>query len=134
MRPKSQKRIKNSAEPFDGSGFYPIAEPALAEPFFKFRRAKTVPLRIQNPDGFELNSNVFVVNPNGSVFFRRKLFCSAELKKVLEEKVLVSGKNQNLQSVLPNLLSFFETLDAFGCLYFSAKPFWEVRSGTSFSE
>ena len=31
-----KKRIKNSTEPFEGSAFYPIAEPSLTEPFFRF--------------------------------------------------------------------------------------------------
>ena len=91
MRPKSQKWIKNSAESFECSEFYPIAEPSLAEPFFKLRRAKKDSVgKTQNSDGFGLNSNGFVLNPDGfgvnpkdSVFFRRNLFCSAELKKRL---------------------------------------------------
>src|SRR5271163_408973 len=35
-----KKRIKNSTEPFEGSAFYPIAEPSLTEPFFRFCTAK----------------------------------------------------------------------------------------------
>jgi hypothetical protein len=35
-----KKRIKNSTEPFEGSVFYPTAEPSLAEPFFRFCTAK----------------------------------------------------------------------------------------------
>jgi hypothetical protein len=35
-----KKRIKNSTELFEGSAFYPLAEPSLAKPFFKFRTAK----------------------------------------------------------------------------------------------
>ena len=36
-RVKSLKeRIKNSTEPFQGSAFYPIAEPSLTEPFLRF--------------------------------------------------------------------------------------------------
>lgn len=42
MHPKSQKRDKNLAEPFEGSEFYPQPEPSLAEPFFKLRGAKKV--------------------------------------------------------------------------------------------
>ena len=94
MRPLSQKRIKNLAELFEGSEFYPIAEPSLAELFLKFRTAKKGSFgKMQNPDGFGLNSNGFVlnpdcsvlnpngfgVNPKGSMFFRRSLFCSGEL-------------------------------------------------------
>jgi hypothetical protein len=30
----SKKTIKNSTEPFEGSAFYPLAEPSLTEPFF----------------------------------------------------------------------------------------------------
>jgi hypothetical protein len=47
-----KKTIKNLAEPFEGSGFYPMAEPSLPEPFFKFCRAKKGSVgKIQNPDG-----------------------------------------------------------------------------------
>jgi hypothetical protein len=35
-----KKRIKNSTEPFEGSAFYPTAEPSLAEPFFGFFTGK----------------------------------------------------------------------------------------------
>ena len=57
-----KKRIKNSPEPFEGSEFYPIAEPS-GRTFLKFRRAKKDSVRkIQNPDGFGLNSNGFVPN------------------------------------------------------------------------
>jgi hypothetical protein len=35
-----KKRIKNSTEPFEGSAFYPTAEPSLAEPFFGFCTGK----------------------------------------------------------------------------------------------
>jgi hypothetical protein len=35
-----QKRIKNSAEPFDSSVDYPLAEPSLTKPFFRFCTAK----------------------------------------------------------------------------------------------
>ena len=45
-----KKTIKNLAEPFEGSGLYPMAEPSLPEPFFKFRRAKKGSVgKIQNP-------------------------------------------------------------------------------------
>ena len=43
MRPLSQRRIKNLAELFEGSEFYPIAERFLAELFLKFPRAKKAP-------------------------------------------------------------------------------------------
>jgi hypothetical protein len=46
------------AEPFEGSGFYPMAEPSLPEPFFKFCRAKKGSVgKMQNPDGSGLSSN-----------------------------------------------------------------------------
>jgi hypothetical protein len=35
-----KKRIKTSTEPFEGSAFYPTAEPSLTEPFFRFCTAK----------------------------------------------------------------------------------------------
>ncbi len=35
-----KKRIKNSTEPSKGSGRYPLAEPSLPKPFFRFRKAK----------------------------------------------------------------------------------------------
>ena len=35
-----KKRIKNSTEPFQGSAFYPIAEPSVTEPFLRFCIAK----------------------------------------------------------------------------------------------
>jgi hypothetical protein len=35
-----EKSIKNSTEPFEGSAFYPLAEPSLTEPFFRFCTAK----------------------------------------------------------------------------------------------
>ena len=98
-----KKRIKNSAEP------------SLAEPFLSSVG------KIQNPDGFGLNPNGFGLNPEGSIFSRRNLFCSAELKKRL-------CKRGFCRIFYP----FFETLDASGCFYFSAKPFWGVRSTTFF--
>jgi hypothetical protein len=68
-----KNRIKNSAQSFEGSRFYPIAELSFAEPFLKFRRAKKGSVeKIQSPDGFGLNSK-------GSVSFRRNFSCSAEL-------------------------------------------------------
>ena len=68
MRPKFQKTIKILAEPFEGSEFYPMAEPSLPEPFFKFRRAKKGSVgKIQNPDGSGLNPIVLVQNHQGSV-------------------------------------------------------------------
>jgi hypothetical protein len=36
----SKKRIKNSAESSKGSEEYPLAEPSLTEPFFRFRTPK----------------------------------------------------------------------------------------------
>ena len=63
-----KKAIKNLAEPFEGSEFYPMAEPSLPEPFFKFRRARKGSVgNIQNPDGSGLSSNGFVRNPDGFV-------------------------------------------------------------------
>ena len=38
-----KKRIKNSAEPFEGSDFYPMAEPSLAEPFLSSAKQKKLP-------------------------------------------------------------------------------------------
>jgi hypothetical protein len=35
-----KKRIKNSTEPLEGSEEYPIAEPSLTKPFFRFCIAK----------------------------------------------------------------------------------------------
>ena len=35
-----KKRIKNSTEPFEGSVFYPVAEPFLTKLFFRFYTAK----------------------------------------------------------------------------------------------
>ena len=35
-----KKRIKIWTEPFEGSAFYPISEPSLTEPFFRFCTAK----------------------------------------------------------------------------------------------
>ncbi len=35
-----KNRIKNSTEPFEGSAFYPVAEPSHTEPSFRFRTAK----------------------------------------------------------------------------------------------
>jgi hypothetical protein len=35
-----KKRIKNSTEPFEGSEEYPLAEPSLTKPFFRFCTAK----------------------------------------------------------------------------------------------
>ena len=40
MRPKPQKRMKNLAEPFEGSEFHPTAEPSLVEPFLSFAEQK----------------------------------------------------------------------------------------------
>ncbi len=40
MCPKSQKRIKNSTEPFESSEEYPQAESSLTKPFFRFCTAK----------------------------------------------------------------------------------------------
>jgi hypothetical protein len=36
----SKKRIKNSTEPVEGSAFYPLVEPSLTKPFFRFCAAK----------------------------------------------------------------------------------------------
>ena len=106
-----KKSIKNLTEPFEGSEFYPMAEPSPPEPFFKFRRAKKGSGgNIQNPDGSGLSSNGFVRSPRspvlnpillvqnrqGSVCFCQNLFFLCEtLKRVLEERVL------------SNFLSFF---------------------------
>jgi hypothetical protein len=38
-----KKRIKNSTEPFEGSVFYPLAEPSLTEPFLGFVKQQKVP-------------------------------------------------------------------------------------------
>ena len=63
-----KKTIKNLAEPFEGSEFYPMAEPSPPEPFFKFSSAKKGSVRnIQNPGGSGLSFNGFVRNPHGFV-------------------------------------------------------------------
>jgi hypothetical protein len=41
MSKVSKKRIKNLTEPFEGSEDYPLAEPSLTKPFFRFCTAKT---------------------------------------------------------------------------------------------
>ncbi len=43
MCPKSQKKEKNSTKPFEGSAFYPLAEPSLTEPFLGSVQQKKVP-------------------------------------------------------------------------------------------
>ena len=67
--------IKNLAEPFEGSQFYPIAEPSHAEPFLSSAEQKKVPsekyktIRVQS-------ETIRVLYFSGGTFF-----CSAELKK-----------------------------------------------------
>ena len=59
------KTIQNFAEPFEGSGFYWMAEPSLAEPFFQVPQRKKGSIeKIQNPDGSGLNSNGSVLHPD----------------------------------------------------------------------
>ena len=48
--------------------------------------------------------------------------------------VLLLGKRQNPQKVLSNFLSFFETLDTFGCFQKSTEPFRGVLHTSFFSE
>ena len=80
------------AEPFEGSGLYPTAEPSLAEPFLGFvLEAVMVSYRTLKV-------------PN---FFTKPFFAVRNLKKDLQERVQRSDKAQNLQKVLPNFLSFF---------------------------
>jgi hypothetical protein len=49
MCPKSQKRDKNSAEPFESSAFYLLPEPSLAEPLKRFCRILYSFLRLWTP-------------------------------------------------------------------------------------
>ena len=78
MRPKSQKRIKISTEPFEASEFYPISETSLAELCFKFRRAKrfrrknTEPLRF-TPKPLEFC--IFLTEPFFALWNFKKRFC-----------------------------------------------------------
>ena len=84
-----KKPIKSLAEPFEGSEFYPMAEPFPPEPFLSSTEQKKGSVgNIQNPGGSGLSSNGFVWNPHssvldtlvlvqnhqGSVCFRRNLF------------------------------------------------------------
>ena len=56
MRPKSNKMIKNSTKPFEGSEFNLITETSFAGPFFQFRVAKKIPsAKIQNLLGLVRN-------------------------------------------------------------------------------
>ena len=98
--------MKNSAEPFEGSKFYPIAEPSLAEPFFKFRRARKV---------LYFSDETFLALQNF-----KKRFCKGEF--------CYQVKLRTFKGFCRIFHPFFETLDASGCFYFSAEPFWLVRS------
>jgi hypothetical protein len=51
MCPKSKKRIKKSTEPFEGSAFYPLAEPSLTEPFFAVQNLKKGSVRDGSASG-----------------------------------------------------------------------------------
>ncbi len=70
-----KKRINNSTEPFEGSAFYPLAEPSLTEPFFRFCTAKKVPWENTKPWGFCTNSltvgnKTLMVLQSSYIFFR----------------------------------------------------------------
>ena len=134
MRSKFQKRIQNSAEPFEGSECYPIAEPSLAEPFFKFRSAKKVPSEKYRT--FRVYSEAIRVQLKTIwvLYFSDRIFsCSAELKKrFCKRGFYYRVKFRTFKGFCRTFYPFFETLDAFGCFYFSAEPFWRIRSTTFF--
>ena len=45
----SKKRIKNLTEPFEGSAFYPLAEPSLTKPFLGSVQQKKVSWKTTKP-------------------------------------------------------------------------------------
>ena len=143
-----KKTIKNLAEPFEGSEFYPMAVPSPPEPFFKFRSAKKGSVgNIQNPAGSGLSFNGFVRNPHGFVLnlivlartirvlyvSDRTFFCTAELKKGFWRRGFCHRvKFTTLKGFCQIFYRFFETLDAFGSFHFSAEPFLGVPSSSFF--
>jgi hypothetical protein len=63
--PSLKKTIKTCTEPFEGSAFYPLAEPFLTEPFLGSVQQKKVPWENTKPWGFCKKPLVFSTEPFG---------------------------------------------------------------------